>query len=475
MFPAQSPKFELLCAAMLGAGQLFMNTAFDAEAFILESVIHSVHERDPERIDQYAGYYGQSVIYGSFMISCLFTPSLLNIWTPKTLLVISSFCFAAFPFGFLFINSYYHYFSTVVLGIGKAFFNLGCTTYLTSHSTRKSIESNVSLQWAIGCGSLIVGSMILGTMTWFSGDARKEILMNVTEVVLKSDTREFSDLEIRLLSLVLIVVSILAVIIVCFLPSKDVENCIESSVKNGSFKKDLKLTFTTSISLKMLQIVPLCMLCGFNASFLMSIIPTSMHFNKNNAKMLYIPAIYSLGAGTGEVLMGFVIAESSRRIKGFGLKPTMVIGTVTLSIYCVLIHASTPFEAPMKPTSEEPMLFYQSYPLIYLIALICGISDCCFNGVRSVICALVMPSRRAQSFSVSRMYQAAACVIIFFFSPIIPLYVYTCGLPVLAVFSTFVFFKIVDSTDRMERKLTSQTWLEQDLKSTLEKKVDQKL
>lgn len=52
------PKFELLCAAMLGFAQLCMNTAFDAEAFILESVIHSVHEREPDRIDPYAGYYG---------------------------------------------------------------------------------------------------------------------------------------------------------------------------------------------------------------------------------------------------------------------------------------------------------------------------------------------------------------------------------------------------------------------------------
>ncbi|KAF1753533.1 hypothetical protein GCK72_020090 [Caenorhabditis remanei] len=443
MFPAQSPKFELLCAAMLGAGQLFMNTAFDAEAFILESVIHSVHERDPERIDQYAGYYGQSVIYGSFMISCLFTPSLLNVWTPKTLLVISSFCFAAFPFGFQFGM---HHLSDISL-----------------NEKINRIERFITMgDWVWKFDSRIDDTGNNDMVQW--GCSKRDI-----------DECDGGGAQIgykrihRLLSLVLIVVSILAVIIVCFLPSKDVENCIESSVKNGSFKKDLKLTFTTSISLKMLQIVPLCMLCGFNASFLMSIIPTSMHFNKNNAKMLYIPAIYSLGAGTGEVLMGFIIAESSRRIKGFGLKPTMVIGTVTLSIYCVLIHASTPFEAPMKPTSEEPMLFYQSYPLIYLIALICGISDCCFNGVRSVICALVMPSRRAQSFSVSRMYQAAACVIIFFFSPIIPLYVYTCGLPVLAVFSTFVFFKIVDSTNRMERKLTSQTWLEQDQKSTVEK------
>ncbi|ULT87295.1 hypothetical protein L3Y34_006824 [Caenorhabditis briggsae] len=98
----------------------YQNYLFEVvRSFFLESVIHSVHEREPERIDEYDGYYGQAVIYASFMLTCLFTPSLLNIWTPKLLLVVSSLCFAAFPFGFLFINSYYHYFSTVVLGIGK--------------------------------------------------------------------------------------------------------------------------------------------------------------------------------------------------------------------------------------------------------------------------------------------------------------------------------------------------------------------
>ncbi|CTQ86736.1 MFS domain-containing protein [Caenorhabditis elegans] len=467
------PKFELLCAAMLGFAQLCMNTAFDAEAFILESVIHSVHEREPDRIDPYAGYYGQAVIYGSFLTTSLFTPSLLNIWTPKILLVISSFCFAAFPFGFLFINSYYHYFSTVVLGVGKAFFNLGCTTYLTSHSTRRSIESNVSLQWAIGCGSLILGAMILGGMTWISEDRGFENLKNSTDIVEHSGGRVFDDFEIRLLSLVLIAVSILAVIIVCLLPSEDVENCIESSKKDGSVIKTLKLTCSTLISPKILQIVPLCLLCGFNASCFMSIIPTSMHFNQNNFRMTYIPAVYGLGAGVGEVLMGMIVSELSKRIQGFGLKPTMVIGSVILTVYCALLHASTPMEAPMRPTSGEPIWFYQSYPLIFLIAFLAGTSDCCFNGVRSVICALVMPSRRAQSFSVSRMYQAAACVIIFFFSPTIPLYIYTFGLPILAVCSTIVFFKVVNSTNKMERKMTTETWLEQERNSS-EREIKEK-
>lgn len=51
-------RFELLCAALLGFGQLCIMTGFDSESFILESVIHSIHEREPAKISIYAGYYG---------------------------------------------------------------------------------------------------------------------------------------------------------------------------------------------------------------------------------------------------------------------------------------------------------------------------------------------------------------------------------------------------------------------------------
>uniref|UniRef100_A0A8R1ICI7 Uncharacterized protein n=1 Tax=Caenorhabditis japonica TaxID=281687 RepID=A0A8R1ICI7_CAEJA len=58
-----SRRFELLCIMMLTFGQLCIMTGYDSQSFILESVIHSIHEREPARISQYAGYYGLVVIY----------------------------------------------------------------------------------------------------------------------------------------------------------------------------------------------------------------------------------------------------------------------------------------------------------------------------------------------------------------------------------------------------------------------------
>lgn len=55
---ATTRRYELLSAAMLGFGHLCLMVGYDSECFVLESVIHSIHERSPEVISKYAGYYG---------------------------------------------------------------------------------------------------------------------------------------------------------------------------------------------------------------------------------------------------------------------------------------------------------------------------------------------------------------------------------------------------------------------------------
>lgn len=59
--------FELICILELGFGTTFMWTGFDTHSFILESVLHSVHERHPNRIDKYAGYYGSEIFLFMFL------------------------------------------------------------------------------------------------------------------------------------------------------------------------------------------------------------------------------------------------------------------------------------------------------------------------------------------------------------------------------------------------------------------------
>ncbi|CAJ0567593.1 unnamed protein product, partial [Mesorhabditis spiculigera] len=46
--------------------------------FVSESIAHSVHERCPDCIVEFAGYYGQSVIYFVYTFANLIVPCFLN-------------------------------------------------------------------------------------------------------------------------------------------------------------------------------------------------------------------------------------------------------------------------------------------------------------------------------------------------------------------------------------------------------------
>uniref|UniRef100_A0A8R1HPL4 Uncharacterized protein n=1 Tax=Caenorhabditis japonica TaxID=281687 RepID=A0A8R1HPL4_CAEJA len=90
-------------------------------------------------------------MYIIYMIGCLFSPSIVNEIGPKPILICSALCFAAFPLGFFFTNTYYYYFSQMLLGLGYALYYQGHGGYLTSHSSRKTIETNINIAWSVGC------------------------------------------------------------------------------------------------------------------------------------------------------------------------------------------------------------------------------------------------------------------------------------------------------------------------------------
>ncbi|ETN87011.1 hypothetical protein NECAME_05731 [Necator americanus] len=88
------------------------------QAFIAESVIHTLSKRHPEKIYEFAGYYGQALHYSAFAVSSLITPSVQNYITSKWLLIIASTLFAVYYLGFIHVTSFYFYLSQVLMGIG---------------------------------------------------------------------------------------------------------------------------------------------------------------------------------------------------------------------------------------------------------------------------------------------------------------------------------------------------------------------
>ncbi|KJH43139.1 hypothetical protein DICVIV_10860 [Dictyocaulus viviparus] len=457
-----SPTFELLCIILLGLGQMCIMTGYDTQSFIAESVLHAVNGREPTRIDTYAGYYGQATCYASYMIACLFAPSVLTALSPKWTLFVGSVCFTIYQIGFLYLQKYYYYASCVVMGIGFALYYAGHGAYLTSHSTRKSIERNSAIAWSIACLCMVVGSGILTIIFSLNinSDRSMSSSSNSTESIVDGHRnghehayRQFSDTEIRMMYGTFTAVTILSNIIFATAPSSDIANCIEgkSSMAQKTFHKEMAMIWTTVIDKRMITLMPLFFHLGFFTSFWISVYPTSLIFTKSLSDHIYLPAFYSLAIGIGEVAMGILISTMSKRFANFGLKPTMFIAFGLTTVLLCTVLLSVPPRATTEFTDDPTWLIEPSAALSTFAALLIGIADSGVNNVRNVICALALPDGRAQAFAISKFYQASAGAMLMFLSPFFSIVHYAALLFFTLSLSTACFVHVAGQTIKLER------------------------
>ena len=71
----------------------------------------------------------------------------------------------------------------------------------------------------------------------------------------------------------------------------------------------------------------------------------------------------------------------------------------------VLVLLSTPFWSTNTPNNEPSLLIAPSQTISLIIAVLFGLADVCFTTSRNVLCALAVPKRRAQVFSIAKFYQ----------------------------------------------------------------------
>ncbi|VDK55721.1 unnamed protein product, partial [Cylicostephanus goldi] len=273
-------------------------------SFVAESVLHSVNGRDPTRIDKFAGYYGQAICCAAYMIACLFAPSILTILPPKWTLFLGSVCYTLYQIGFLYLNRYYYYISCVIIGIGFALFYSGHGAYLTSHSTRKTIEQNSAIAWSIGCLCMIVGSGILGIIFSLNHNVINFVVnSNITAEHTPIGYRQFSDTEIQMMYGMFAAVTFCANLIFALSPSREVTNCIEGKCNKikRTFKQELNQVMLTFADKRMITLTPLFFHNGFYTMFWVCVYPTTLVFSKTLSNQIYLPAIYSFTVGAGEI------------------------------------------------------------------------------------------------------------------------------------------------------------------------------
>ncbi|KHJ85255.1 hypothetical protein OESDEN_15022 [Oesophagostomum dentatum] len=153
--------YELLCITCMCASTTLLMTGYDTQSFVVESILHSVHMREPKRMDKHAGYYGQAVLYGVYTFATLFAPWPCYRLGSKWSLFVGSVLLTLYLTSFLVLNSYYFYIAQGLMGIGFAIFYCGQGVYVSEHSTKATITRNSMLIGTIGNCSMVIGGIAL--------------------------------------------------------------------------------------------------------------------------------------------------------------------------------------------------------------------------------------------------------------------------------------------------------------------------
>ncbi|KIH47304.1 hypothetical protein ANCDUO_22638 [Ancylostoma duodenale] len=381
------------------------------------------------------------------MASCIFAPALVYAVTSKWALFLSAACFTVYQMGYLYLSSSTYY---IAMFIGSAILAL-----IIGYSAAKQRHTNFADESCASCAN--------------------------------PKHRTFSDNEIRCMYAAFTAISFAGTIMFAFLPKRCVDDCIEDKrdMVITSFGGRLGVTFETFIDERMLMLAPLFLYSGLFTPFWVSVYPTSLLFTHHLDDYLYLPAIYSLAVGSGEVLSGYIydrrpvitvgtfVGAMSRRIKNFGLRPTMCIGSILSIIALAIITASVPKTATYEPTSEDAWLLQPSLPLAITVAVLLGLADSCMNNVKTVMCALAMPGCRTHAFAVSRFYQGWSGTIVLFLSPYMSIYCYTALFGITLLLTLFTFLRVVKQMLRTEKDFQNSTsTLEKDLQRDFNKEFE---
>ncbi|KHJ89889.1 hypothetical protein OESDEN_10277 [Oesophagostomum dentatum] len=276
-----------------------------------------------------------------------------------------------------------------------------------------------------------------------------------------SKFRNFSDSEIKYTFGAFVAVAAVANVILLVLPQRDVEDCIECTKERhtNSFMQRIGVTLQGFLNKRMLLLTPLFFFSGIFSAFWSTVYPTSLLFTHSFDDYYYLPAYYSLAAGSGEVLMGAFVAVMSKKIRNFGLKPTMYLGFFLCIVALAAITASAPESSTFRQTDEDPWLIQPSISLALTIAVILGMADACANSVKAVMCTLALSVGRSDAFAISRFYQGSFTTVMMFLSPHMSIYAYTILLAISVTISLFTFLKVTTQVLRSEKvgQLETQT------------------
>ncbi|GMT20353.1 hypothetical protein PFISCL1PPCAC_11650, partial [Pristionchus fissidentatus] len=152
--------YQHVCTVLIGFATMFRFVGYSMASFIVTSVVHSAHLRDPSAIIDNAGYYGQAVKEVASCLSTFVVPIILNYIKAKWALVIGCGFFAFYVAAFFYLNNFLYFFANILLGVAFTMNYTAFSTYQMQFSTRRTLARNSALVWGIASLSLMIGGVV---------------------------------------------------------------------------------------------------------------------------------------------------------------------------------------------------------------------------------------------------------------------------------------------------------------------------
>ncbi|CAJ0932821.1 unnamed protein product, partial [Mesorhabditis belari] len=447
--------FTILASALLGALQMAIFFGFDIMTFTVGSVMHSVQSRCPDCLIDFAGYYGQCILYIVYTFSNLIAPVILERTSIKTTLVLGSASFAIFCGSFFLVRTWIYFAACVIAGFGFSLYYVGAGAYSAKHSTQANFSRNAAITWMCAGSTMIPNALFMIISAEFSKSQVES--GNVTQTTQSNEYRDYSDFEIRMLTTGTIVTGIGSVLLAYFLPNRVIPDSIYSKRKAAekTLKGQLKTIWWALCQKGMVKLIPLHVFTGLFAAYWLSIYTTTIAFTASFSEYSNLIAYSCMAFAIGEILLGFCISFANRHVKDFGLWPVLFITCSSFMILAILLVLFVPPESPMHPTNENSF-FEPSVVMAVVMGGLNGVVDGSMNNCRMVASAKALPSHPAVAFSLAKFYQAAASAVFYYVSSLFTIYQLVILLATPLLIGLFTFSSLMKDIQEEEKGKLSE-------------------
>ncbi|KAF7632574.1 hypothetical protein Mgra_00008020 [Meloidogyne graminicola] len=375
-----------------------------------------------------------------------------------------------FKLGFLFLNRWYLFGSSALLGLGAAVIWTAQGKYLALNSQPETAGKHSGLFWALSQACQVCGGLFLLIVFLLHAHQNPEEHYQFGS--------SFAPSTVKLLYLVFTGVTILGALILGLLPLNEVNNLgnrrqrevvfpspselldpinqlssqvvvnnysVENEHLFTSFLFMLKATFNLSKTFKMALLSLPFMYTGLIVSFWSSVYPTSIAntelFQVNQGidpKVLLALNVIIQGIGQSSAGLLFGIF-GSKTAKFFTRLNIVLIGSFLQLLAFFAIFSSIPGNASLGKTLEEGVLIAPKIWLALLSGFLIGFGDSCWNTqIFAFLISNYSQQESASAFSLFKFYQSLLTFFAFFYASLLSLYWH---LLFLFIGSTFCFVK----------------------------------